>query len=381
LIYLDYNATTPVDPAVLEAMQPWLRTDFGNPSSQHGYGRVAREAVARARGEVAALIGAGDDEIVFTGGGSEATNHALKGAAFAELQRTADRRLQIAHSAVEHPATVATAKALEPFGFAVRSIAVDALGIIQLSALSTALRDPTLIVSIMHANNETGVLQPVSAVAAASHDAGALVHIDAAQSAGKIPVDVTSLGADLLTLAGHKLYAPKGIGVLYIRRGVRIQSLIHGAGHESGRRAGTENVPYIVGIGAACRIAASELSLNTRHTQRLRDRLWELLAAGLGNSIVLNGYPAERLPNTLNISFLGLRGPDLLASLPEIAASTGSACHQGSVSISPVLEAMKIDRRTAEGAIRLSLGRQSTVQDIDLSAQLLVTRARSLLRG
>jgi cysteine desulfurase len=378
-IYLDYNATTPVDPAVLEAMLPWLRAEFGNPSSLHTYGRVAHDAVARARAEVAQLIGAHDDEIVFTGGGTEATNHALKGSAFAELRHPAGRRLRIAYSAVEHPATIATAQALQQFGFTLRAVAVDRLGIIDLEALSVALREPTLLVSIMHANNETGVIQPVLAVSAASRAAGALVHVDAAQSAGKIPVDVTALGADLLTLAGHKLYAPKGIGALYVRRGVRLEPLIHGAGQESGRRAGTESVPYIVGLGTACRIAASELSALTARLQDLRDRLWSLLAAGLGEHVMLNGYPAERLPNTLNACFIGLVGAELLAAIPEIAASTGSACHDGRVSVSPVLAAMKVDASAAAGAVRLSLGRQTTREEVDRAAQLLVTRARELL--
>jgi cysteine desulfurase len=373
-IYLDYNATTPVDPAVLEAMLPWLRGEFGNPSSRHSHGRVANDAVARARAEVAHLIGAHDDEIIFTSGGTEATNHALKGSAWAELQRARETRLQIAYSAVEHPATVASAEALRRFGFLPQAVAVDRLGIIDLEALAGTLREPTLLVSIMHANNETGVVQPVPAVAAAASSAGALVHVDAAQSAGKIPVDVTAFGADLLTLAGHKLYAPKGIGALYVRRGVMLEPLVHGASQECGRRAGTESVPYIVGLGTACRIAASELSATTVRLRSLRDRLWSRLAAGLGDHAVLNGYPAERLPNTLNASFVGLVGAELLAAVPEIAASTGSACHDGRVSISPVLAAMKVDPVAAAGAVRLSLGRQTTEEEVDRAAQLLVAR-------
>jgi cysteine desulfurase len=392
-IYLDYNATTPVDPAVLDAMLPWLRAGFGNPSSQHAYGRPAHAAVEGARAEVAALIGARDDEIVFTGGGSEASNHALKGAAFAELQRDtplagapADgaqpdgepRRRQIAYSAVEHPATSVSAEALRPFGFTTSVVGVDRAGVIDLAALATALREPTLIVSVMHANNETGVVQPIAAVAAAARQAGALMHVDAAQSAGKIAVNVSALGADLLTLAGHKLYAPKGVGALYIRGGVQLTPLIHGAGHESGRRAGTENVPYIVGLGAACRIAAQGLAAHAAHMRSLRDRLWAQLSAGLGDQVVQNGVPAERLPNTLNVSFLGLIGADLLRAVPEIAASTGSACHDGKLSISPVLAAMGVDTRIAAGAVRLSLGRHTTAEEIERSAALLVERARGL---
>jgi cysteine desulfurase len=378
-IYLDYNATTPVHPAVLDAMLPWLQGGFGNPSSQHVYGRAAHDAVAQARSEVAQLIGARDDEIVFTSGGTEATNHALKGAALAELERGGDKRLQIVYSAVEHPATSATAQALRQSGFVPQPIAVDRQGVINLEALSVALHVPSLIVSVMHANNETGVIQPIAAVSGAARRAGALVHVDAAQSAGKIPVDVSTLGADLLTLAGHKLYAPKGVGVLYIRCGAKLAPLIHGAGHESGRRAGTENVPYIVGLGAACRIAAQGLATSAARMQSLRDRLWSRLCAELGGNVVLNGHPAERLPNTLNASFVGLVGAVLLAATPEIAASTGSACHDGSVSISPVLAAMGVDADVAAGAVRLSLGRQTTAEEVDRAAALLIERARGLL--
>jgi cysteine desulfurase len=378
-IYLDYNATTPVVPAVLDAMLPWLRAGFGNPSSQHAYGKAAHDAVARARAEVAQLIGAHPDEIVFTGGGTEATNHALKGAAHAELDRIGRKRLQIAYSAVEHPATIVAAQSLERLGFKCAAIPVDRDGLIDLGALSAAVREPTLAVSIMHANNETGTVEPVAAVSAAARQAGALVHVDAAQSAGKIPVDVAALGADLLTLAGHKLYAPKGVGALYVRRGVQLEPLIHGAGQESGRRAGTENVPYMVGLGAACRIAAAGLSETAARMQSLRDRLWHRLAAGLGNNVVLNGHPTGRLPNTLNASFVGLIGAELLAAIPEIAASTGSACHDGSVSISPVLAAMKVDPRVAGGAVRLSVGRHTTQAEVDRAADLLIKRARRLL--
>jgi cysteine desulfurase len=231
----------------------------------------------------------------------------------------------------------------------------------------------------MHANNETGTVEPVARVSGAARRAGALVHVDAAQSAGKIPVDVNTLGADLLTLAGHKLYAPKGVGALYVRRGVALESLIHGASQESGRRAGTENVPYMVGLGAACRIAGEKLAVTAARTSALRNRLWARLAAGLGERVVLNGHPEERLPNTVNASFVGLIGAELLAAVPEIAASTGSACHDGSVSISPVLAAMKVDPRIAGGAVRLSLGRHTTEAEVDRAADLLIEGARRLL--
>lgn len=374
-IYLDYNATTPPAPAVIEAMLPWLRSGFGNPSSAHSYGRTAHDAVARARHEVAQFIGAHEDEIIFTGGGSEATNHALKGSAFAQLQSTQRHGLRIAYSAIEHPATIATAQALRHFGFAPRSVAVDRCGIVDLDALATALGEPTLVVSVMQANNETGVIQPMSAIAAAARAAGALMHVDASQSAGKLPVNVKELGADLLTLAGHKLYAPKGVGALYVRRGVHLEPLIHGAGHESGRRAGTENVPYIVALGAACRLASSDLEAESARQRALRDRMWHRILDRVGDQAVLNGWPAERLPNTLNVSFVGLIGAELLAAIPEIAASTGSACHDGSVQFSPVLTAMNVEPRVAAGAIRLSLGRQTTEDEVDRAAHLLAARA------
>ena len=245
---------------------------------------------------------------------------------------------------------------------------------IDLDALSDALRAPTLAVSIMHANNETGTVEPVAALAAAAHRAGALVHVDAAQSAGKLPVDVTALGADLLTLAGHKLYAPKGVGALYVKRGVELEPLIHGAGQEFGRRAGTENVPYMVALGAACRIAAATGGRRAHACG---------CATGCGPAppgwamVVLNGHPERRLPNTLNASFVGLIGGELLAAVPEIAASTGSACHDGAVTISPVLAAMKIDPRIAGGAVRISVGRYTTEAEVDRAAGLLVDRARA----
>jgi len=370
IIYLDYNATTPVDSAVLEAMLPYLRERFGNPSSQHAYGRSACEALDLARAEVAALIGAQPDEIVFTSGGTEATNHALKGLAFAAP--AGSDRPQVVVSAVEHPATLETARFLERVGFKLTVVGVDGYGRIDLPALDAALGEPTLVVSLMHANNETGTLQPLTEAARLTRERGALVHVDAAQSAGKIPVDVTELGADLLSLAGHKLYAPKGIGALYVRRGVRLAPLVHGAGQESGQRAGTQNVPYSVGLGAACRMARETLPETSGRMRELRDRLWSRLATALGDRVVLNGHARERLPNTLNASFVGLIGSELLAAAPEIAASTGSACHDGRVSVSPVLAAMNVDPLVARGAVRLSVGRYTTETEIDRAAAMLV---------
>ena len=371
-IYLDYNATTPIDPDVLEAMLPYLRDRFGNPSSQHAYGEAVRGALGAARADVAGLIGARSDEILFTSGGTESTNAALKGAAIAALDRGETGRRQIVISAIEHPATAEAAQALRRFGFSVRVVGVDRHGFIDLDQLSTALRDPTLLVSVMHANNETGTLQPIDAAAALAHERGALMHVDAAQSAGKTPVDVDRLGADLLTLAGHKLYAPKGIGALFIRRGVSLEPFVHGAGQEGGRRAGTENMPYIVALGVACRIARERLASAGPRLQQLRERLWSGLHERLGEKVVRNGHPERCLPNTLNVSFVGRIGAELLAALPQIAASTGSACHDGRVTISPVLAAMGVDPQIARGAVRFSLGRGSSEADVDRAVAVLV---------
>jgi len=375
-VYLDYNATTPIDPAVLEAMLPYLREHFGNPSSQHAYGRRAHEPVERAREHAARSIGARPDEVVFTSGGTEATNHAIKGAVFAAFERGQIGQ-QVVISAVEHPATQESARFVERLGFKRVVVGVDRHGVVDLDAMDRALRAPTLLVSIMHANNETGSLQPVAEIARLARGSGALMHVDAAQSAAKIRVDVGELGADLLTLAGHKMYAPKGVGALFVRRGVGLEPLIHGAGHESGRRAGTENVPYIVGLGEACRIAHADLPETGARLKRLRDRLWSGLQAGLGAKVVLNGHPEQRLPNTLNVSFLGVIGSELLEAIPEIAASTGSACHEGQVSISPVLAAMGLDPLVARGAVRLSVGRYTTEAEVDRAARLLIERARA----
>lgn len=376
-IYLDYNATTPVDPEVLEAMLPFLRDRFGNPSSQHAYGAPAHAAVMQARSAVARLINAKPDEILFTSGGTEATNHALKGLAFAALQPEPAARRRIVTSAIEHPATLETAKALARFGFETAAVGVDGDGVLDLRQLEEALRQPALVVSLMHANNETGTVQPVAQAAALAHRHGALVHVDAAQSAGKIPVDVRALDADLLTLAGHKLYAPKGIGALYVRTGVVLEPLLHGAGQESNRRAGTENVPYMVALGTACAIAAERLPAAAAHMAAMRDRLWSALRAELGERITLNGHPSARLPNTLNVSFRSFVGAELLAAVPQIAASTGSACHDGRISISPVLAAMGVEPALAQGAVRFSVGRGTRAEEIDAAARAVIAYVAS----
>ncbi len=389
-IYLDYNATTPLDPAVVEAMLPYLQTHFGNPSSTHAYGKQAHAAVEHARAQVAEFLGAQTDEIVFTSGGSEATNQALKGVLFPKLRGVFGLRglfmnwffpgfmTPVAYfvtTTIEHPATLQTCDFLKRLGCRVTQIGVDRDGRVDLTAVRDAIIRRTTIVSIMHANNEVGTLQPVSEIAAIARKAGVLVHTDAAQSAGKVPVNVNELGVHLLSLAGHKLYAPKGIGALYVRRGVKLEPLIHGAGQEMGRRAGTENVPYIVGFGKACEIARLSLPQATERLRRLRDHLWFRLQSALGTQVVLNGHPEQRLPNTLNVNFVGHIGSELLQKVPEIAASTGSACHEGHVSVSPVLCAMRVPPEASRGAVRLSVGRFTTETEVDQAADALIGTA------
>jgi cysteine desulfurase len=389
-IYLDSNATTPVDPAVVEAMMPYLREQFGNPSSSHTYGTTAHEAVEKARAQLATLIGAQPDEIVFTGGGSEASNLAIKGLCqvpppvfswrgffrwiASPGTRPADGHLIT--TAVEHPATARPVEFLRRLGAAVTVLPVDCHGQVDPQDVRRAIGLQTRLVTIMHSNNEVGTLMPVKEIAAICRERGVLVHTDAAQSLGKVPVDVRELGVDLLTVAGHKLYAPKGVGALYVRRGLALEPLIHGADHESGRRAGTENVPFIVGLGKAAELARESLPEATGKLRMLRDRLHEKLKAGLGERITLNGHPEQRLPNTLNVNFAGHVGAELLARVPGVAASTGSACHEGKVSQSPVLCAMRVPPEVGRGAVRLSVGRFTTEEEVDQAAELLVAAAR-----
>jgi cysteine desulfurase len=387
ILYLDYNATTPLDPAVIEAMLPWLREGYGNPSSAHTLGRSAREAVEKSRASVAALIGAQPDEVVFTGGGTEASNHALKGVFFSRsrgltslLTRLLGGTAHIVSTQIEHPATLQPLAFLRGLGASVTLVPVGKDGVADPDDVRRALTRSTVLVSIMHSNNEVGTLQPVREVAELCRPRGILVHTDAAQSLGKVPVDVGTLGVDLLTLAGHKLYAPKGVGALYVRRGVSLEPLIHGAGHEGGRRAGTENVPHIAALGAACDVARKSLPQASGRLLALRERLWEALQAGLGSRVVLNGHPEKRLPNTLNVSFLGQIGAELLARVPEVAASTGSACHEGEVTRSPVLCAMQATLEVNHGAVRLTVGRFTTEDEVDRAASLLIAAARSSLR-
>lgn len=374
-IYLDYNATTPVDPAVVEAMQPYLDSHFGNPSSSHHYGHIAHEAVDAARARVAGLLGCSPAEITFTGGGSESDNLAIRGAALASRARGNHIITQV----TEHPAVLNTCRALERLhGFRVTYMPVDAHGRVNPADIKTAIDDATVLVTIMHANNETGTLQPIAEIAEIAHRHGILMHTDAAQSAGKIATRLDDLDVDLLTIAGHKLYAPKGIGALYIRRGIQLEPVIYGGGQEVGRRAGTENVPYIVALGAACELAHEQLEESEEHMHVLRDRLQYRLEELLPGHVYLNGHPTERLPNTLNVSIDGVIGEEVLAATPELAASTGSACHEGNTEPSPVLMAMGSTRERALGALRLTLGRWSTQNAVDRAAGLLAKSVDSV---
>ena len=372
-VYLDYNATTPVDPRVVAAMQPYLTEHFGNPSSAHAYAAAPAQALRAARERVAALIGSAGGDIVFTGSGSEANNLALRGAVLA-LDRD---HPQVVTQQTEHPAVLATCRALQRLhGVEVTYLPVDRDGLVDPDELAAAMTPRTALVSVMLANNETGTMQPIAALARVAHEHGTLFHTDAAQAAGKIPIDVASLGADLLTVVGHKMYAPKGIAALYVRRGVALEPIAYGGGQEHGLRSGTENVALSVALGAAATIARDELADGVRdRLTRLRDRLYRGLVESLPERIALNGHPEHRLPNTLNVSISGCGGDAVLAATPGIAASTGSACHAGTTEPSPVLSAMGLDSDRALSAVRLSLGRWSTVEQVDLAIAAIAKAA------
>ncbi|HSV49385.1 MAG TPA: cysteine desulfurase family protein [Candidatus Acidoferrales bacterium] len=374
-IYLDYNATTPIDPKVLQAMLPFFKQDFGNPSSSHAYGHPVKDAIAKAREQTANLIGAQSSEVLFTSGGTESNNNAIIGTAFANMEKGK----HIVTSQIEHPATLETVGYLkERFGFTVTYLPVDNYGMVNPSDLKNAITPQTILITVMHANNEVGTINPIEEIGKIAKENKIAFHTDAAQSCGKIPVNVNQLNVDLLSIAGHKLYAPKGIGALYIRKGTKLDKFIHGAGQEQGRRAGTENVPYIAGLGSACEIASESIYNYSRDIKALRDRLHRNIIDGLGKERVrLNGHPTKRLPNTLNISISGIIGETLLAKMPEIAASTGSACHAGSTKPSAVLLAMGLSNEQALGALRLSLGRGTTVEEVDKVARLIVDYASS----
>ena len=360
-IYLDYNASTPLAPCVAAKMREVMEDAFGNPSSPHWAGAPARAHVEHARTRVAELLGCAPSEIVFTSGGSEANNFALKGVFFARALEIASPH--IITTAVEHPAIVAPCEFLARLGARITALPVDGTGCIDPDDLRRAMTPDTVLVSVMHANNEVGTILPIEACSAVAREYGVAFHTDAAQSVGKISTRVDDLGVDLLSIAGHKIHAPKGIGALYARAGTKLEPLVHGAGHEHGRRAGTESAMLAAALGEACRLARDRSQMAS--IRRLRDRFWSALQQRFGDRVALNGHPELRLPNTLNVSFVGREGAKVLARLEGVAASTGSACHSDRVELSPVLAAMQVPEHVGMGAVRFSLGRGTTGAEID----------------
>jgi cysteine desulfurase len=373
-IYLDYNATTPHDPEVIAAMRPFFEEEFGNPSSSHSYGSKPKQAVARARQQVASLLNCNPEEIIFTSGGTESNNFAIKGGAETFRQKGN----HIITCQIEHPAVLEVCHFLENKGFEVTYLPVDEFGLVNRADLEAVIKKETILISIMHANNEVGTVEPITEIALLAKEHDIIFHTDAAQSVGKISVDVKKLGVDLLSIAGHKVYAPKGVGALFIRQGLAPAKLMHGAGQEMAVRAGTENVLEIVGLGTACEIAKRDLDKNMKHMQAMRDRLHEGLKKGW-DQVRLNGHPEKRLPNTLSISFLGMEANRILDAIgTEVAASAGAACHSDTVQISEVLEAMNVPLEWAKGTLRLTTGRMTTEADIDRAVQIINDAVKKL---
>jgi len=375
-IYLDYNGTTPHAPEVIEAMRPFLETEFGNPSSSHWYGIRPKQAVEAARRQVAGILGCRADEVIFTSGGTESNNHAIKSIGGSRFSRGA----HIITSIVEHPAVLEVCRYMERHGFSVTRLPVDRFGMVDPADVAAAITPETVMISIMHANNEVGTIQPIAEIAGIAKGKGILVHTDAAQSVGKIPTRVDDLGVDLLSAAAHKIYAPKGVGALYVRRGIDPESFCHGAGQEMGIRAGTENVMEIVGMGKACEIAERDLDRNAAHMREMRDRLEDGLRSAL-DDIRFNGHMQKRLPNTCSVSFLNLEANRILEEIGlEVAASAGAACHADHVQISHVLEAMKIPEEWAKGTVRFTTGKMTTAADIDRALEVIIAAVKKLRR-
>jgi cysteine desulfurase len=366
-IYLDYNATTPIDPSVIEAMMPFLTTHFGNPSSSHSLGRGAKESIEDARANVSALIGCDRNEVIFTGGGTEASNMAIKGVMLAGGQAGG----HMITTAIEHPATLAPARFIEKMGCDLTIVGCNDQGVVEPQTIADAIRPNTRLVSVMHANNEIGTVQRIREIAEICHQHSVIVHTDASQSLGKLPAFVDQLDVDLMTIAGHKLYAPKGIGVLFVREGLDLEPLLHGAGHENGMRAGTENTPYIVGLGQAAFLAASLLDESAGISEALRERFWKTISQNVPRAVV-HGFDVDRLPNTISIAFPGVSAFEMLQRVPEVCASLGSACHSSGEHKSGTLGAMGVAPALMEGTIRFSFGRSTTVEDVDRAASLMV---------
>ncbi len=372
-IYLDHNATTPIDPKAIESMIRIMKEEFGNPSCSYGLGIRAKSAVEESRGQVAALLGCDSGEVIFTSGGSESNNMVLKG--IVDLRKPDG--CHIITSAVEHPAILNPALLLMELGAEVTFLGVDGSGRVDPEDVRKAIKPDTCLITIMLANNETGTLQPIREISTIAREHEIPLHTDAAQAVGKIPIDVHGLGIDFLTVAGHKLYGPKGIGALFIRKGRRLTQLIHGAGQEGGSRAGTENVIFAVGLGVACKTAKERLKNDFIEMKEMRDRLETLLFSGL-DGLVLNGHPQERLPNTLNISVPGLPGSEILEGIPGLCASTGAACHEKSVQLSHVLSAMGVPPEIGMGALRLTVGRSNTMEQMERAAEWIIRRVKEM---
>jgi cysteine desulfurase len=371
-IYLDYNASTPVAPEVLDTMTAVFRDVHGNALSTHAFGSAARRVVETARGEVAAATGAEPDEIVFTSGGTESNNAAIHGVA----EALADRGRHLVITSIEHASVEQACRVLEKRGWGVTRVPVDPHGAIDARAIDSAIRPDTALVSVMHANNETGVIQPVAAAARAAHAKGVLIHTDAAQSLGKIRVNVRELDVDLLSIAGHKLYAPQGVGALYVRRGTPLEPLLCGAGHQQNRRSGTESVALSAALGCACALAERELDARREHAQAMRDRLEARLREGFP-ALIVHGAEAKRLPNTLYAAFAGLNANDLLAGIDGVAAGSGAACHSGKAEPSRVLLAMGVKPEIARATLRLTTGRSTTEAEIDDAAARILEAAKA----
>ena len=373
-IYLDYNATTPIAPGVVEVMTPFLKGHYGNPSSAHSFGRAAKEAIEDARAKIAILLACDQNEVVFTSGGTESNNLAIKGVMFKSQPENA----HLIISAIEHPAVTEPARFLERLGYQITVVPCDENGVVQPEEVGKAIQSNTRLVSIMHANNEIGTIQPIRQIAEICHGQGVLLHTDASQSVGKIPTCVDQLDCDLLTVAGHKLYGPKGVGVLFVRDGLELEPLLHGAAHERGLRAGTENTPYIVGLGAAAAGASEALDEATVSLTNLRDQLAVRLAAAIPG-LRVNGQLAKRLPNTLSVVFPNAKGQEILRRTPELCASTGSACHSTGVATSATLEAMGYPHEDVAGTIRLSVGWYTSPDEVNRAANLLIDAWENLV--
>jgi cysteine desulfurase len=367
MIYLDYNATTPIAKEVADAIMPFVLEDFGNPSSAHPMGIKAKEALEKARKQIAHLLGCETNEIIFTSGGTESNNMVLKSLAWTLRSKGA----HIVTTRIEHPAIINTALFLMETGCDVTFLPVDSYGHVDPEEVKKAIRRDTILITVMHANNETGTIQPIADISSIAREHGIAFHTDAAQSVGKIEVRVDDLGVDFLTIAGHKLYAPKGVGALYIRDGIVIEPFMHGGGQEMGLRSGTENVMLNVGLGKACELISENIADEMPRIRALRDRLHEQIRSAVPD-VVLNGHPEMRLPNTLFVSFPGIAGEEILAQIPELCTSTGAACHDRSVTLSHVLAAMGVSKEVGMGAIRLTLGRPTTEEEVYQAAQWIV---------